>query len=767
MRNGGQDPIGIIVNRYNADSLSRAIHRGIKEGPGQEKQLNGLGETGEMYIVNKDKVMITGSRSIEDAIYNQVVDTEGIRTAFDNRTGMTGIYPDYRDVPVFGVSKYFEEMDWVIVASKYVSEAFTPVTYFRDFIIIIGTTGIIVIVLVAVFISTGVTSSMEKTTEVTRKIARRDLGNPILDYRSMDDLKKLGGLINLEMNKHSRSSVYNIHSARDDDLPKITLKRSNAKWVMIFDGNTDIITIHDKDSQFVRANKAFYDAYNIDEKQLIGKQCSQIFNCSEETFHNCLLAKCATSLKPEYEEVNDPDIGGIHLVLTYPLLDEKGILQGIVRQQKNITEKKKVGEEIKRAKEFSENLIETAQDAIVSIDEEGIVKIWNLSAERIFGYSRNEIMGQPITIIIPEKYKKKHDEGLKRFLQTGQNKIISKSIEIAGMTKEGEEIPIELSLSFQKTENNRYSFTGIIRDRTFEVNAKKQLIEKSNKLEEYSQALEQKVEARTLELRETNKKLEEMDKLKTEFLSITSHEIRAPLAAVLGYSKIISHRLEDVVFPNVKTEDSKVMMSTRKVMSGLNTIILEGERLTNLINDLLDISKIESGKVEWQIEPISLSEVIERATTLTSSSFEQHGIELISDVEDGLPEVMGDKNRLEQVMINLISNALKFTDNGSVLCRARMTNGEIVTSVIDTGGGIPEIDKEKIFEKFKQTGTILKGRPKGTGLGLTICKEIVKQHGGRIWVESEPGKGSTFSFTLPIPCGCGALFCTGHSSEIM
>ena len=163
---------------------------------------------------------------------------------------------------------------------------------------------------------------------------------------------------------------------------------------------------------------------------------------------------------------------------------------------------------------------------------------------------------------------------------------------------------------------------------------KKQLIEKSNKLEEYSLELEQKVEARTLELRETNKKLEEMDKLKTEFLSITSHEIRAPLAAVLGYSKIISHRLEDVVFPNVKTEDSKVMMSTKKVMDGLNTIILEGDRLTTLINDLLDITKIESGKIEWQIEPISIAEVIERAIAITSSSFEQYGIELISDVEE-------------------------------------------------------------------------------------------------------------------------------------
>jgi len=569
----------------------------------------------------------------------------------------------------------------------------------------------------------------------------------------MDELRELEELIHSEINKHRESSAYNIRAIKDDDLHLLKLKGSNEEWAITFDAITDITTIHDKDFNIIRANKAFYDAYHIDEKQLNKKKYYEIFNGTDKPLHNSILARCAASLKPECEEENHPDKNEIHLILAYPLLDEKGVLQGIVRQHKNITEKKKIDEEIKMAKEFSENLIETAQDAIVCIDEEGIVKIWNLSAEKIFGYSRTEIMGKSITAIIPEEYKKKHEERLKHFLQTSQPKKIGISMEIFGKTKEGKEIPVGLSLSFQKAENKRYSFTAIIRDRTFEVSAKKQLIEKSNKLEEYSQALEQKVESRTLALREANKKLQEMDKLKTEFLTITSHEIRAPLAAVLGYSKIISHRLEDVIFPNVKTEDSKVMMSTRKVKNGLDTIILEGERLTNLINDLLDITKIESGKIEWKIVPISLAEVIEQATALTSGVFEQYGIELISNIEDGLPEVMGDKYRLIQVMINLISNALKFTDKGSVLCRARKINDEVVTSVIDTGGGIPEIDQEKIFEKFKQTGTILKGRPKGTGLGLPICKEIVKQHGGRIWVESEPGKGSIFSFILPCSTG--------------
>ncbi|GAX61393.1 signal transduction histidine kinase [Candidatus Scalindua japonica] len=750
LRKGGQDPIGLIINRYNGFSLNRAIHRKIKEGSGQKKQLNGFGETGEVYIVNNNKIMITESRFIEDAMYNQIVDNEGIRTAFENRTSVSGIYPDYKGISVLGVFKYMEEMDWVIAASKNVSEAFAPVTYLKYFILIIGSTGIVVILLVAVYISNKITGSLEKTTDVARRIARSDLESPIMGYRSMNDLKKLGELINSELHKHRQASSYDIRSIKNDDLFLFKIKRSSEEWTITFDATPDIITIHDKNYKIVRANKAFYDAFNIDEKQLYDKKCSEIFRCTDTALHKCSLVKCARSLKPEYEEFDDPITGETILLLIYPLLNEENVFQGAIRQQKNITEIKKIDEKMKRSEMFSENLIETAQDAIVCIDEDGSVRVWNHSAEKIFGYSKSEIIGKSVTLIIPEKYKKEHEEGLKRFLQTGQARIIGKSIEVSGKTKEGIEVPIELSLSFQKIENKRYYFTGIIRDRTFEMDAKQQLLEKSIKLEEYSQALEQKVESRTFALREANKKLQEADQRKTEFLTVASHELRTPLAAVLGYATIINNRLQNSVFPNVRTDDSKVARSIRKVESGLDTIILEGRRLTDLINDLLDIEKIESGEVEWKMEHISVVEIMKRAKALTHSSFEQDSCELIIDVDDELPEVLGDKNRLEQVIINLISNALKFTKKGFITCRARKLNNEIVVSVIDTGKGIPEGDHEKIFDKFKQSYTAIKGKQKGTGLGLPICKEIVKHHGGKIWVASEPGKGSNFSFTLPL-----------------
>ena len=275
-------------------------------------------------------------------------------------------------------------------------------------------------------------------------------------------------------------------------------------------------------------------------------------------------------------------------------------------------------------------------------------------------------------------------------------------------------------------------------------------------LEVHSRTLEQKVEDRTLKLKEANKrseeankKLQEIDNMKTEFLSTVSHELRTPLSLVLGFARIIKKRFEDVIFPHVKTEDSKVLKSINQVESNLDTIVSEGDRLTDLIDDLLDITKIEAGKFEWEMEPTSVAEVIKRATAIASSSFEENGLELIKDIEDRLPKVVGDENRIQQVIINLISNAVKFTEKGSITCRARKINNEIMISVIDTGTGISKSDHVKIFEKFKQTSIPLKDKVKGTGLGLAICKEIVEHHGGRIWVESEQGKGSVFSFTLP------------------
>lgn len=277
----------------------------------------------------------------------------------------------------------------------------------------------------------------------------------------------------------------------------------------------------------------------------------------------------------------------------------------------------------------------------------------------------------------------------------------------------------------------------------------------------YRQINEQEHENRRLfeEAQQARAAAEEADAAKSAFLSTVSHELRTPLTSVLGFAKIIKKRLDDRIFPLVPRDDRKVAQTVEQIDENLKVVVSEGERLTKLIDDVLDLAKIEAGKLEWHMEAVTASDILERATAATASLFEQKGLTLAVEVAPGLPAVTGDRDRLIQVVINLISNAVKFTDGGSVTCRAERRGGEIVVSVIDTGLGIAPADQPKVFERFKQVGDTLTDKPKGTGLGLPICREIVEHHGGHVWVESELGQGSTFAFSLPI--GPSALAAPG------
>ena len=246
------------------------------------------------------------------------------------------------------------------------------------------------------------------------------------------------------------------------------------------------------------------------------------------------------------------------------------------------------------------------------------------------------------------------------------------------------------------------------------------------------------------------KNAEKANDAKSAFLSTVSHELRTPLTSVLGFAKIIKKRLEEKVFPVTDSSDPKTAKTIAQINENLDVVVSEGQRLTHLINDVLDLAKIEAGKMEWNMENTSMAEVAERAIAATSSLFEQNHLTLDKIIDTDLPEISGDRDKLIQVMVNLISNAVKFTPNGNVGCKVFHKNDEIVVSITDTGIGIAPEDHEAVFEQFKQVGDTLTDKPKGTGLGLPICKEIVEHHGGRIWLESELGKGSTFSFALPI-----------------
>ena len=265
------------------------------------------------------------------------------------------------------------------------------------------------------------------------------------------------------------------------------------------------------------------------------------------------------------------------------------------------------------------------------------------------------------------------------------------------------------------------------------------IIDEASQVLAYSRQLEQKsreLEAASQELRGANQRLQELDRLKDDFISTVTHELRTPLTSIRAFSEILRD--------NPRLEEGQ-----RAKFLGI--VIKESERLTRLINQVLDLSKIESGAAEWHSAEIDMREVVDDAVAAVSQMFKENGIQLETDVPKELPSIVADRDRLMQVMLNLLSNAAKFCKRpgGRVGIALARQDGFLRVDVTDNGMGVAETDKEVIFEKFRQVGDTLTDRPQGTGLGLPICRQIISHFGGRLWVQSRPGEGATFSFTLP------------------
>jgi signal transduction histidine kinase len=226
-----------------------------------------------------------------------------------------------------------------------------------------------------------------------------------------------------------------------------------------------------------------------------------------------------------------------------------------------------------------------------------------------------------------------------------------------------------------------------------------------------------------------------VDEMKTNFLANVSHELRTPLTSIRSFSELLLDHDDD--------------SATQKEF--LRIINAESERLTRLVNDVLDISRIEAGHMNWQMASVDMADLLEDLARTFRPLTTQAQLEFAVHVDADLSPVWGDRDRLHQVFANLLNNAMKFTPSGgSIVLRAEAVDADVQISVSDTGVGIAAVEHERIFEKFQQVGNTLTGKPRGTGLGLPISRDIVEYHRGRMWVTSAPGAGSTFSVALPI-----------------
>jgi signal transduction histidine kinase len=239
------------------------------------------------------------------------------------------------------------------------------------------------------------------------------------------------------------------------------------------------------------------------------------------------------------------------------------------------------------------------------------------------------------------------------------------------------------------------------------------------------------------EIQDKGRQLEVASRHKSEFLANMSHELRTPLNAIIGFSEVLAERM----FGEVNEKQAEY----------LQDILASGRHLLSLINDILDLSKVEAGRLELELGRFHLPTALDNALTLVRERASRHGIALDVAVDAGLGDVVGDERKIRQILLNLLSNAVKFTpEGGRVGVAATTAAGVITISVSDTGIGIAPEDQEAIFDEFRQVGRDDTRKQEGTGLGLTLAKKFVELHGGQIGVRSQLGQGSTFTFTLPV-----------------
>ena len=403
-----------------------------------------------------------------------------------------------------------------------------------------------------------------------------------------------------------------------------------------------------------------------------------------------------------------------------------------IREAEEQRERRRAEDALENAVERFRRLVDSAVDAIVGVDGEGRITLVNPQAEKLFGYSPGELLGKPIEILVPERFREAHVGHRVGYCLAPRQRPIGVGLDLFGRRKDGSEFPVEISLSSMETGEGLF-VTAIIRDITERKQAELNAREKQ--------------------------RLEDMLRFKSAFITNMSHELRTPLNSIIGFSELL--------------EAQHFGALTEKQVRYVANIQSSGQHLLLLIDDILDLAKIEAGRIELQPEAFPLPEALRAALHMIRPQAVAKRLGLHLDVDACPKTVVADPTRFKQVLFNLLSNAVKFTgEKGKVTLSATVQRATsnvqrpkvqdarpwsvddqafVEISVADTGIGIKAEDIPKLFQEFTQLDGSLTRRYQGTGLGLALTKRFVEMHGGRIWVESAgEGRGSTFRFTLPL-----------------
>jgi PAS domain S-box-containing protein len=376
----------------------------------------------------------------------------------------------------------------------------------------------------------------------------------------------------------------------------------------------------------------------------------------------------------------------------------------------------RAAEEVLRMSEFRfSSIVDIAADAIVSVDEEQVITLFNQGAEKMFGYRASEIIGQPLDLLIPPDVVRVHREHIREFAKSSVSaRRMGERAEVRGRRKNGEIFPAEASISKFEIEG-RLVFTAVLRD----------VSERKAAEEERARLLEAEQSARAA--------AELAVRTRDDVLSIVSHDLRNPLSVIDMCAATLTEKLPP------GDADARDLVAT---------IESSTEWMNRLIEDLLDVARMEAGRLRLDREPHDLLLVLSDAVMRVEPLIREKSITLREEFPEHLPQAYVDARRIVQVVENLVSNAVKHTSAGGEICvRAESQAGEVRIAVRDTGSGIPPENLPHLFDRFWQARGARRG---GAGLGLSIAKGIVESHGGRIWVESVVGAGSTFTFAIPV-----------------
>ncbi|MDH5562807.1 MAG: response regulator [Nitrospirota bacterium] len=390
------------------------------------------------------------------------------------------------------------------------------------------------------------------------------------------------------------------------------------------------------------------------------------------------------------------------------------VMEIIGTQLGRVLERKRGEQTQKESDARIRGIVETAADAIITINEAGIIQSYNSAAEHVFGYSAQEAIGQNVSQLMPSPHQEHHDEYLQQYLSGHPSTIFGKSRELVGKRKDWSAFPMELAVS-EIILGNRRTFTGIVRD----ISDRKQ---------------------HEQELREAIEHAESAAIAKSQFLATMSHEIRTPMNGVIGMTGLL-----------LETDLSGQQRQFAE------TVRSSGETLLKIINDILDFSKIEAGKLEFEMIPFDLRTTLEESMELLAEAAGKKNLELVGLVNANVPTALqGDPGRLRQIFMNLAGNAIKFTSEGEIIIKISSVEDTrdhvtIRVDIHDTGEGIPTDILPKLFQPFSQADSSTTRRYGGTGLGLAICKQLVQQMNGEIGVENRSEGGSTFWVTARFP----------------